>query len=109
MRYLNRFLFFIGWLLSPLTTWNDLLINIPLAYLSASLLFKIVPVNFALQVIIFYWLSNGLGILLMYITGRSILKEKRLNFRSVLITLLIYTIALFIMDKIALLKPLAVP
>jgi len=106
MRFLNRALFFIGWLLSPFTTWNDVLINIPLAYLCASLSFKVFPANFALQVIVFYWLSNGLGILLMYFTGRNVLKEKRLNFRSILITLLIYTIILFLMDKFAILKPI---
>jgi len=105
MRFLNRLLFFIGWLLSPFTTWNDVFINIPLAYISASLFFKVFPANFALQVVVFYWLSNGLGILLMYFTGRNVLKEKRLNFRSILITLLIYTIILFIMDKFVVLRP----
>ena len=106
MRFLNRLLFFIGWLLSPFTTWNDVFINIPLAYLSASLFFKIFPANFALQVIVFYWLSNALGVLLMYTAGRSALKEKRLNFRSILITLLTYTIILFLLDKFVALRPI---
>lgn len=105
MRFLNRLLFFIGWLLSPFTTWNDIFINIPLAYLAASLFFKIFPNNFALQVIIFYWLSNGLGLLLMYTTGRNVLKEKRLSFRSILSTLLIYSIILFLLDKFVNLRP----
>jgi len=77
-----------------------------LAYLCASLFFKVFPANFTLQVVVFYWLSNGLGIILMYFTGRSVLKEKRLNFRSILITLLIYTIVLFLMDKFVVLKPI---
>jgi hypothetical protein len=106
MRFLNRFIFFIGWLLSPFTTWNDVLINIPLAYLAASLFFKVFPFNFALQVIIFYWLSNGLGIILMYLTGRSEIKNKRLSFRSILVTLLIYSITLFLLDKFIVLKPI---
>ena len=106
MRFLNRLLFFIGWLLSPLTTWNDAFINIPVAYLAASLFYKIVPRDFAFQVIVFYWLSNGLGILLMYFTGRSVLKEKRLSLRSVLITILIYSITLFILDKFVALRPI---
>lgn len=108
MRLLNRALFFIGWLLSPFTTWNDALINIPLAYLCASLFFKIFPHDFALQVIIFYWLSNGLGLLLMYITGRNVLKEKSLSFKSILITLLIYTIILFIADKFVVFRPISI-
>lgn len=105
MRFLNRLLFFIGWLLSPFTTWNDVFINIPLAYISASLFFKVFPCNFALLVIIFYWLSNGLGLLLMYFTSRNVLKEKRLSFRSILITLLAYSIILFLLDKFVVLRP----
>jgi len=105
MRFLNRLLFLIGWLLSPLTTWNDAFINIPLAYLAASLFFKIFPRDFALQVIIFYWLSNGIGLALMYVTGRNVLKEKRLSFKSILVTLLIYSIVLFLLDKFITLRP----
>lgn len=106
MRFLNRLLFFIGWLLSPFTTWNDVFINIPLAYLAASLFFKIFPGNFAFQVIIFYWLSNGLGMLLMYAAGRNVLKEKSLSFKSILITLLIYSTMLFLLDKFVALRPI---
>lgn len=106
MRFLNRLLFFIGWLLSPFTAWNDVFINIPLAYLAASLFFKIFPANFALQVIIFYWLSNGLGLLLMYATGHNILKEKRPSFKSILITLLTYSVILFLLDKFVILRPM---
>ena len=106
MRFLNRVFFFIGWLLSPFTTWNDAFINIPLAYIAASLFFKIFPISFALLVIIFYWLTNGIGILLMYVTGRNTLNEKRLSFKSILVTLLIYSIVLFLLDKFIVLKPL---
>jgi hypothetical protein len=102
----NRAVFFLGWLLSPLTTWNDVFINIPLAYLAASLFFKVFHGNFAFQVIVFYWLSNGLGILLMYTAGRNVLKEKRLSFKSVLTTLLIYSIVLFLLDKFIVLRPI---
>lgn len=77
-----------------------------MAYLSASLFFKIFPRNFAFQVIIFYWLSNGLGMLLMYLAGRNVLKEKRLSFKSVLITLLIYSTILFLLDKFVALRPI---
>ena len=106
MRFLNRLLFLIGWLLSPLTTWNDVFINIPLAYICASLFFKIAPVNFPLQVIIFYWLSNALGIMLMYATGRNVIREKTFSFKNVLVTLLIYSIILFLLDKFVALRPI---
>jgi len=103
--FFYRTLFFFGWLLSPLTFWNDAFINIPLAYLCASLFIRIVPANFAFQVILFYWLSNGLGLLLMYATSRRIVKEKNLNLRSILITLLSYTVILFLIDKVIVLRP----
>ncbi|MFH1190054.1 MAG: hypothetical protein V1682_05120 [Candidatus Omnitrophota bacterium] len=106
MRFLNRLLFFVGWILSPFTTWNDVFINIPLAYLSASLFFKVFPCNFALLVIIFYWLSNGLGLALMYVTSRSVLREKRLSFMSILLTILTYSIVLFLLDKFIVLRPI---
>lgn len=105
MRFLNRLFFFIGWLLSPLTIWNDAFINIPLAYISASLFFKILPRNFALQVIVFYWLSNAIGLLMMYVTSRNVLKEKHLSLRSILVTILIYSIILFLLDKFVALRP----
>ncbi|MBU0606017.1 MAG: hypothetical protein KKH77_06995 [Candidatus Omnitrophica bacterium] len=105
MRFLNRLFFFIGWLLSPLTIWNDVFINIPLAYISASLFFKIFPRNFALQVIVFYWLGNAIGLLMMYVTSRNVLKEKHLTLRSILVTLLIYSIILLLLDKFVVLRP----
>lgn len=106
MRLLNRICFLTGWLLSPFTTWNDVIINIPLAYFSASLFFNFFHYNFTALVIIFYWLSNGLGLVLMYIAGRNTLKEKKLSLKSILVTLLIYTIILFVIDKFFTLKPI---
>jgi hypothetical protein len=109
-KIISRLVFFIGWLLSPFTTWNDVFINIPLAYLCASLLYKAMgkPLvgNFAITIIVMYWATNGLGVLLMYLAGRNVIKEKSFNFRSVLTTLLAYSIALFLMDKFIALRPI---
>ena len=106
MRFLNRAVFLIGWLLSPFTTWNDVLINIPLAYISASLFIKVFHGHFALLVIIFYWLSNALGLGLMYLAGRNEIKQKKLSLHSILVTILVYSIILFLMDKFIVLKPI---
>lgn len=67
----------IGFFLSPLSWWNDLVINIPLAYLMASLVGIIFPGYFAMFMIIGYWLTNVLGLVLMHRGGQLALgKEK---------------------------------
>lgn len=58
-------LFAIGYLLSPLSWWNDLFFNLPVAYAFGYLCSLIFP-NFLLQFTIAgYWLSNIAGIILM--------------------------------------------
>ncbi|XGV98345.1 MAG: hypothetical protein ACAF41_05290 [Leptolyngbya sp. BL-A-14] len=60
-------LFTVGWLLSPLCWWNDLIINLPVAY-GFGYLCHWVAADWALPgTIVGYWLSNLLGILLMQV------------------------------------------
>jgi len=55
----------IGWLLSPLCWWNDLVINLPLAWAFARLLQLWNPSWYVPGLVIGYWLSNVVGIVLM--------------------------------------------
>lgn len=58
-------LFVIGYLLSPLCWWNDLIVNLPIAY-GVGYLCSLVSVNGMLPGLIGgYWLSNVLGFVLM--------------------------------------------
>lgn len=59
--------FFLGYLLSPVSWWNDLFVNIPLSYLFASLIsvIKYDPNLFNLSFIIFYFLTNIIGLLIV--------------------------------------------
>src|SRR5579883_1596949 len=60
-------LFAVGWLLSPLCWWNDLIINLPVAY-GFGYLCHWIAADWALPgSIVCYWLSNLLGILLMQV------------------------------------------
>lgn len=60
-------LFAVGWLLSPLCWWNDLIINLPVAY-GFGYLCHWIAADWALPgTIVGYWLSNLLGILLMQV------------------------------------------
>lgn len=61
----------IGFLLSPLCWWNDLIFNLPLAYGFGYLCSWIVPQWLIPGAIAGYWLSNLVGIVLMQAgTGR---------------------------------------
>jgi hypothetical protein len=58
-------LFAIGWLLSPLCWWNDLIFNLPVAYGFGYLCSWFSPSWMLPGTIAGYWLSNLVGILLM--------------------------------------------
>jgi len=59
------FLLVLGYLLSPLCWWNDLLFNLPIAYFFGYLCSLLSPKLLFPCTIIGYWLSNIIGILLM--------------------------------------------
>ena len=72
-RGIGAFLALIGFILSPLTWWNDMVINLPLAfvfaYVTGKLLSFFIPVNlffFFTLMAIGYFLSNFIGFLLMH-------------------------------------------
>ena len=103
-----RLTFFLGWILSPLTFWNDALVNIPLSYICANLAFRLVHIKFLTLVLIFYWISNGLGLLLMYISGKNIFDSGRGVLREILTllaTIAAYSLLLLILNKAGIIKP----
>jgi len=107
--FIKNAVFFIGWMLSPLTFWNDVFVNIPISYLCASLAIKFIKADFLFLVLVFYWISNGIGILMMYLSGKSIMQDKsnRLQaLETLLITVIIYSIIIIILGKTGLLKPI---
>jgi hypothetical protein len=56
---------FVGWLLSPLSWWNDAFVNLPLAWLLASAVSLISHRLFLPAMVAGYWLTNIAGILMM--------------------------------------------
>jgi len=94
-------LIFVGFLLSPLSWWNDIIINIPLAYLFSFPFILISNNLFLPSFIIGYLLTNILGFTIMH-KGIQLYKEsssspiwKELK-KNLLISLL-YTILVFIL------------
>ena len=107
---LRRSGFFIGWTLSPFTSWNDVFINIPISYMLASLFIRRIDVNFINLVLVFYWLTNIVGIVLMCLSGKnmftggkSIISESL----KLLLTIVSYSIILALLGKVGLLKPIS--
>lgn len=64
-RLRGGFLLVLGYLLSPLSWWNDLFFNLPFAYGVGYLASQFFPHLFLPGAIAGYWLSNVAGILLM--------------------------------------------
>jgi hypothetical protein len=56
---------FIGYLLSPISWWNDLFINLPIAYIIAWPFSLISETLFLPILIIAYWLTNIIGLIMM--------------------------------------------
>lgn len=66
----------LGFMLSPLSWWNDLFFNLPIAYFFGYLCSQISANLFLPCAIAGYWLSNVLGILLMQLGVLNVVQEK---------------------------------
>ncbi|MGD8483824.1 MAG: hypothetical protein PVF81_03080 [Thioalkalispiraceae bacterium] len=95
---LNSLLVLVGFILSPLTWWNDLLVNVPLAYLF-SLPFSMLNDHFFLPAfIVGYYLSNLLGLVMLHWGGKGLLSGKypAFNLKQSLLVSVIYTLVISI-------------
>ena len=102
----------IGFLLSPLSWWNDAFINIPLAIAFAWVVAHFYRPAFQPAVVLGYWITNVLGFVLMQkgaerMAGREAQPYSRKSlFRDLLISLL-YTGLIVLLIKLKVLQPLA--
>lgn len=97
-RTIDVLLVTIGYILSPLSWWNDLVINIPLAYLF-SVPFSLIHTQlFMPAFIVGYWLSNLLGLLMMHWGGARLLHQNHqvFNSRHSLIVSIIYSVIIIV-------------
>lgn len=86
-RLWGGFLLVLGYLMSPLSWWNDLFFNLPLAYGLGYLASRFSPNFFLPAAIAGYWLSNVLGILLMQVGIMDVFQgeEKERNLKQELL------------------------
>nr|WP_238553694.1 hypothetical protein [Fortiea contorta] len=93
----------IGFLLSPMSWWNDLIFNLPVAYGFGYLCSLISPNLLIPCSIIGYWLSNIVGILLMQLGLQEVVQgePKQRNLKKELIMGLasstIYTLVILVL------------
>jgi hypothetical protein len=102
---------FIGYMLSPLSWWNDLFVNLPLALVFAWGVSAFYRPAFEGSLVLGYWLTNVLGFILLHKGARHALgKDERSKytrrdlFRDVGISLL-YTFVIVALVHFRVLKP----
>src|ERR1051325_1834940 len=101
----------IGFMLSPLSWWNDIFVNLPIALAFAWIVSFFYRPAFEVCVIVGYWLSNVLGLLLMHKGAQKMLSEKdrkysRRDLRNDLAISLLYTLLIVALLKFGVLKPI---
>jgi len=102
----------IGFMLSPLSWWNDLFVNVPLALAFGWVVALIYRPAFETAVIFGYWLTNLLGFVLLHKGAQRMLSKeetftrysRRDLFRDLAISLL-YTLLIVLLVKLKFVQP----
>jgi hypothetical protein len=109
VRYMGAGIIFLsGFLLSPITWWNDLVVNVPIAWIMASIFPE--PI-FKFMFVVSYWITNIVGLVMMHYS-RSFVKDKgkavftRKDFKKFLIITSIYTLVFCVLMGVGVIKPM---
>jgi hypothetical protein len=101
----------VGFMLSPLSWWNDLFVNVPLALAFAWLVSWFYRPAFNICVVLGYWLTNILGFVLMHKGAQKMVADSARKYsrrdlaRDVAVSLL-YTALIVALLKLGLLRPI---
>lgn len=101
---------FVGFLLSPLSWWNDAFINLPLAVAFGWLVSLVYKPAFEAGVVVGYWITNVLGFVMMHKGGAKIVsKEDKPYSKTALLRdlgiSLAYTALIVVLIKFKILQP----
>ncbi|MDP2911174.1 MAG: hypothetical protein Q8N76_02440 [Candidatus Omnitrophota bacterium] len=103
----------IGFLLSPLSWWNDLFVNFPIAYACACAVNLIFKGAFLGAFIVSYWITNVLGFILLQKGLNNALKEgsekKKYSWKNFLrdaLLSLAYSLLIVMLVKLGIIKPI---
>jgi hypothetical protein len=106
-RLANALLVGIGFILSPLSWWNDAVVNVPLAYAFSYPFSLLSPQLFLPSFVLGYWLTNVLGFVLLHLGGEGMVYKSRATIsvkRSLAIST-IYTIIIIVLGLAGWLTP----
>jgi hypothetical protein len=101
---------FIGFMLSPLSWWNDAFVNIPIAWVFAWIISLFYKPAFAVSLVIGYWLTNVAGFVLMHKGAMKILSatDQRYARRELLKDIgisLVYTLLIVVLVQYKVIAP----
>ena len=102
---------FIGYILSPLSWWNDAFVNIPLALAFAWVVALFYKPAFEASWVLGYWITNVVGMVLMHKGAQKMLRKEdrkyswRNSVRDIGISLL-YTGVIVLLLKFGIVKPI---
>jgi hypothetical protein len=100
-----------GFMLSPLSWWNDLFVNVPLAVAFAWLVSLFYRPAFSTSLVVGYWLTNVLGFVLMHKGAQKMVTDSNQKYsrrdlvRDLGVSLL-YTALIVALIKFGVLKPI---
>ena len=102
---------FVGFMLSPLSWWNDLFVNVPLALAFAWVVSLFLPPIFGASFVLGYWLTNVLGLVLMQKGAQQAMsaESKPYTRRQIIVDLgisLTYTLLIIALVQYGVIKPL---
>ena len=101
----------IGFLLSPLSWWNDLFVNVPLALAFAWLVSCVNRHVFGASFVVGYWLTNVAGFVLMHWGAEAMLAKELKSYsrKQLALDLLMalgYTVLIVVLVQAGILAPL---
>jgi hypothetical protein len=102
-------LVFVGYMLSPLSWWNDAFVNIPIAYLFAFLVGLFSKKLFLPSMVFGYWVTNIVGLVLMHKGTVKIATGEKKNYtgkaflRDLLISI-VYSLLMLMLVELEILR-----
>ena len=89
----------VGFLFSPLSWWNDIFINFPVAWFFAWLPLRLIsfvlPIDKSVFIIIFiinYWITNVVGLAMMHYSGKKLVfNESKISLINDVLIAIAYT------------------
>ncbi|MBN1351881.1 hypothetical protein JXJ21_20915 [candidate division KSB1 bacterium] len=101
-------LLIVGYILSPLSWWNDAFVNIPISWLLASVIAIVWSDAFNLAFIAIYWFTNFAGLLLMHAGKNHLLphKARPVKIVGVILMTIVYTAGIILLLRTNIIAPL---